>query len=336
MVPLSSLAMSLRPRKPLIITFALGALALGAVMVYSFGGKQIFTRHEQFLLYFNDTVNGLAPGSLVKFKGVPIGTVDSIRFNFRADQSDRRIPVLIKLNADLLQRQLGVLEDLSDPAVLAAEVHRGLRGELDRESFVTGGIFVSLDYYPQASASKAEAGSGSYDVIPTVPSSWVADIEKAGQVIAWLPTFDFEAEIGHAGDNLDQLTNQVSVIPFAEYHQKIVGTLQPLADFNFRNWQGNLNNMLGHFDEDQHAIAAASSQYAAASQDFVDMNTATRQNLAQLDTNLAHLRVQLSPAAPWLEQLTGNLKELSTSLDSLTHKADNLEAQPDILPKLAQ
>ena len=120
MVPLSSLAMSLRPRKPLIITFALGALALGAVMVYSFGGKQIFTRHEQFLLYFNDTVNGLAPGSLVKFKGVPIGTVDSIRFNFRADQSDRRIPVLIKLNADLLQRQLGVLEDLSDPAVLAA------------------------------------------------------------------------------------------------------------------------------------------------------------------------------------------------------------------------
>jgi paraquat-inducible protein B len=328
--------MSLRPGKPLVLTFALGALALGAVMVYLFGGRQIFTRHERFLLYFDDTVNGLAPGSLVMFKGVPIGSVDAIRFNFRASPADRRIPVLIKLNADLLQRQLGVLEDLSDPMVLAAEVHRGLRGELEVEHYTTGAMFVSLDYYPNAPQPPPEPDSGNFAVIPTVSSSALAHIDWAEKKIAWLPTFDFEAQIGRVDDYLDKLTDRVSVIPYAEYHQKVVDTLQPLADFNFPAWQRNLNNMVDHFDNAQAAIATASSQYVAASQDFVDMNTAVRQNLAQTDASLAAARAQISPTAPWLKQLDSNLKELSTNLQELTQKADNLEAQPDILPQLAK
>jgi paraquat-inducible protein B len=304
-------------------------------MVYTFGGRQIFTRHERFLLYFDDTVNGLAPGSLVKFKGVPVGSVDSIRLNFNAS-SDHRIPVLININADLLQRQLGVLEDVSDPAVLAAEIHRGLRGELDRESFVTGGVFVSLNHYPQAPAPKPETDAGNFAVIPTVPSSWVADIQKAGDIISWLPTYDFEAEIGQVGDRLDKISSVVSAIPYAEYHQHIVDAVQPLADFNMEKWQRNLDYTLLHFDRGQAAMAIASQQYSAASQDFVTMNTATRQNLAQVDTDLAAVRTQLNPAAPWLEHLTHNLKELSSDMGNLTRKADNLEEQPAILPKLTQ
>jgi paraquat-inducible protein B len=327
--------MSQRPRKPLVLTFVLGALALGALMIYSFGGRMIFTRHEQFLLYFNDTVNGLSPGSPVKFKGVRIGSVDSIRLNFRTS-SDHRIPVLIKLNADLLQRQLGVLEDLSDPAVLAGEVHRGLRGQLNRETFVTGTVFVSLDYYPQAVAPKTEPDAGNFAVIPTVPSTWVADIQEAEKIIAWLPTYDFETKASQMGDRLDQLTAKVAAIPYAEYHQKVIDTLHPLADFNMRNWQRNLNYTLLHFDNGQQAIASAGQQYSAASQDFVSMTTTTRQNLSQTATNLAALRLQLNPAAPWLDHLTHNLKELSSDLQNVTRKADNLEEQPDILPKLAQ
>jgi len=327
--------MSQRPHKPLVLVFALGALALGMLMIYSFGGSNIFTRHEKFLLYFDDTVNGVVPGSLVKFKGVPIGSVDSIRLNVRAD-ADHRVPVLIKLNADLLQRQLGVLEDLSDPAVLAAEIHRGLRGQLDRESFVTGAVFISLDHFPSAAGPKTEPNSGDFAVIPTVPSSWVTTVQKAGKIIAWLPTYDFEAKAGQIDDYLDKITNVVSAIPYAEYHRNVMTALKPLADFNMQNWQRNLDYTLLHFDRGQTAMANASQQYAAASQDFVTMNTVTRQNLAQTDADLAALRTQLNPAAPWLEHLTHNLKELTSDLQNVTHKSDKLEEQPNILPKLAQ
>jgi len=327
--------MSQRPRKPLVLSFVLGALALGALMVYAFGGRGIFTRHERFLLYFDDTVNGLAPGSLVKFKGVPVGSVESIRLNF-SSSSDHRIPVLIEINADLLQRQLGVLEDVSDPAVLASEIHRGLRGELDRESFVKGEVFVSLDHYPQATPPRAEPDSSDFGVIPTVPSAWVAHIKKAGDIIAWLPTYDFETEAGQVGDYLDQLTTKASAIPYAEIHQKVINTLQPLVDLNLQNWQRNLNYALLRFDDGQQTIASASQQYSAASQDFVNMTTTTRQNLTQTDADLAALRTQLNPAAPWLDHLTHNLKELSSDLQNVTRKADNMEEQPDILPKLSQ
>jgi paraquat-inducible protein B len=328
--------MSLRPRKPLVIFFILGALALGAMMIYSFGGRDIFTRHEQFLLYFDDSINGLAPGALVKFKGVPIGTVNAIRFNFRATAADRRIPVLIKLNADLLQRQLGELEDLSDPVVLADEVRRGLRAELDMQRYATGEMFVSLDYYPQAATPAPEPGAAGFAVIPTVSSSTLAHMGWVEKQIVWLPTVDIEAIVGQAGDYLDKLSTTVSAIPYAEYHQKIMDATEPLADFDFPAWQRNLNGMLAHFDEDQQAIAAASDQYSDASRDFVDMNTSAREVLAETDTKLAAIRSQINPAAPWLKNLTTNLKTFSSDLGNLTRKTDNLETQPDILPKLAQ
>jgi len=328
--------MSLRPRKPLVLTFTFGALVLGALMVYTFGGRTIFTPHESFLLYFDDTVNGLAPGSLVKFKGVPIGSVDSIRLKFRNDGADRRIPVLIKLNAGRLQHQLGVLEDLSDPAVLAAEIHRGLRGELDVEHYTTGGMFISLDYHPEAAAPKPETGTSDIAVIPTVASSSLAHMDWAEKKIAWLPTVDFQAKMGEIGDQLDKISTVVSAIPYAEYHQKIVNATKPLADFNFPVWQRDLNDMLAHFDAGQQAIAAGSQHYSAASQDFMDMNAAVRQNLAQTDADLSRLRTQLAPSAPWLNDLTQSLKDASTAMQNLTHKANNLEEQPDILPKVAQ
>jgi len=328
--------MSLRPRKPLVLTFTLGAFVLGALMVYVFGGREIFTRHEQFLLYFDDTVNGLAPGSLVKFKGVPIGSVDSILLKFRDTSAAHRIPVLIHLNADLLQRQLGVLEDLSDPAVLAAVIHRGLRAELDVEHFTTGGMFVSLDFHPAAAMPKPVAGIAGIAVIPTVASAALAHMNWAEKKIAWLPTVDFQAKIGEIGDQLDKIGAIVSAIPYAEYHQEIVDVTKPLADFNFPVWQRDLNDMLARFDTGQQAIAAGSQQYSAASQDFVNMNTAVRQNLAQTDADLTHLRTQLAPTAPWLKDLTQNLQDASAVMQNLTHKTNNLEEQPDILPKLAQ
>jgi hypothetical protein len=66
------------------------------------------------------------------------------------------------------------------------------------------------------------------------------------------------------------------------------------------------------------------------------MNTAIRQNLTQADDKLTAFRTQIQPAAPWLDNLTQNLKAMTTSMQNLTRKADNLEEQPDILPKVAQ
>jgi len=330
--------MSLRARKPTIFAFVLGALALGAVMIYSFGGRELVARHESFLVYFTDTVNGLGRGSPVKFNGVPIGFVDSIRFDYRQPGGDRRVPVLIQLNVDRLQQELGVPEDLSNPAVLAAQIQRGLRAELEIEHHVSGTMAVELKYHSPAPAYTPAAsppGRPGLLVIPSIPSSAVADLHETQKIIAWLPTYDFRTEIEKIGDEIDSITTAVSVIPYTEYNRRIVRTLGPLSHFDFPAYQSNFDNFLARLDRYQNALGDANRLFYEQSQDFVAMNVQTRGQFQQFSDELANLRATLRPDDPSLDHLTHNFEQLSKDMQNLTAKLNAFEQQPGLLDKVA-
>ncbi len=330
--------MSLRAHKPLIISFVLGAFALAAIMVYAFGGRDVASRHEYFLVYFDDTVSGLVPGSLVKFKGVPIGMVQAIRLNYRTTSDDRRIPVLIQINADRLQRQLGVLEDMSDPEVLADRVHRGLRAELDVEHYVTGQMYVELEFHsppPAFIPTVLPPGLPIYGVIPTIPSEAVADIKEAQEVITWLPTYDFKGEFDKVGDTIDSISTKVSALPYAEYNQQVQHALVPLNRFNFNGWQRNFDNFFARLDRYQNAIGQANQEFYADSQDFVSMNVKARSQFQQLDTNLETIQSALQPGDPSLDHLAHNFEQLTKDLQNLSNKLNAVEQQPGILDKMS-
>src|SRR5208282_5899956 len=59
---------------------------------------------QTYVLYFKDSVAGLAPGAPVQFHGIPIGEVVDIRAQFDAKTSEFSVPVTIHLDA----QQLGV------------------------------------------------------------------------------------------------------------------------------------------------------------------------------------------------------------------------------------
>jgi paraquat-inducible protein B len=325
--------MSLRARKPLVIVFVLSALAVGAIMVYSFGGREKFSRHESFLLHFNDAVNGLGPGSPVRFKGVPIGLVQSVRLGLRPTSGGGSIPVVILLNADRLQHQLGVIEDLSDPAVLAGQVRRGLRAQLQTDKYTTGSLFVEIEYFPHEPPPPPTAPGDTLE-IPTIPSHAVAGQRKIQDIALWLPTYDFRVHLGQVTDYLDSLTTKVSVIPFAEYHQHVVDALAPLAHFNLGPWQRNFNNVLARLNNYHDNIANAKDQFSASAQNFVAMNHQARDELQQTDDALARARGDLRPDAPWLTHFTHNLEALSSDMGNLTAKLNATEQQPDVLAKI--
>jgi len=327
--------MSLRARKPLIYAFVAGAVVLGVIMVYAFGGGESFARHETFLLYFDDTVNGLDPGSSVKFRGVPIGTVATVRLNFYREAGNRRVPVVIQLNADRLQNQLGVLEDLTNPAVLADQIHRGLRAELHSESYLIGSMFVELDYFPRAPAPPVTSGTD-LPVIPTIPSTAIARIQKTQDIIASLPSIDFRAKVAAAADNVETLRTKVSVIPFAEYHQKIMDALAPVAQLNPNVTSQRLDNFLGRLDRLHDQIAGANSQFTAVNQTFADNNQQDRELLKNADDTLAALRDDLRPAAPWLAHFSHNLQQFTADLQRLTEKTNATEGSPGLLNKPAK
>jgi len=322
--------MSLRARKPRVIVFILGAFLLGALMVFSFGGRNLISRHETFVLYFGESVSGLRQGSLVEFKGVPIGLVESVH----EPGKSQRVPVVIQLNADRMHQQLGDLASIADPTALAAEVRRGLRAQIEVESYVTGGMYVELDYHAKAPPpSPNETGP---DVIPTLPSKSVANLQFTQDTIAWLPTFDFKAEIAKAGDNVDSLTTKISVFPYAEYSQKIIDALKPVAHLDIPSWQQTENNALGRLNEYQDAIATGNDRFSTQSEYFMIGSQNIRQNLDQINTNLVEVRANLQPGASWFTDLDQSIKDIGAQLQRFGDKANAFEDQPDVLNRGSQ
>lgn len=129
-----------------LIGFAL--FVLGCVL---FGGSDLFARKAYFETYFDASVQGLDVGGPVKFRGVKIGSVESI--TFAGATYGGRLP-----EGDEKQRHLRALSyirvrcsvDLKKHADFSGErlermVAHGLRTSLALQG-ITGVIYVNLDF----------------------------------------------------------------------------------------------------------------------------------------------------------------------------------------------
>lgn len=109
--------MSQKASPTLIGVFIIAAIALAVVTVILFGSGRLFSKTEDFILYFEDSVNGLEVGAPVKFKGVRVGQVKRIAIRFDQDDDSPHVPVLIEIDIGRLHKPLGVDLDLADPEV---------------------------------------------------------------------------------------------------------------------------------------------------------------------------------------------------------------------------
>ncbi len=160
-----------------------------------------FNPTMKFVLLFDQSVRGLAKSAPVEFRGIPVGRVADISFDYlQAAADDSRIPVLVELDPSLLRREAAEKISKPDEAFLAEAVKRGLRASLKTGSFLTGALFVDLDYYKDplpAALSKV----GDYPSIPTVASG-LAQLTALLDKIQNLPMDDTMRKIGGAADTV--------------------------------------------------------------------------------------------------------------------------------------
>ena len=113
-----------------------------------------YGQYLEYVMLVDDTVRGLSPGAPVEYRGVRIGTVVSVPWNFTAPQPDSlsrfAIPVLIRIepqrfddteqdvNTEQWQRRLERMFD------------HGLRASLKAGNLLTGALFVDLNFYKDA------------------------------------------------------------------------------------------------------------------------------------------------------------------------------------------
>ncbi|MES2842418.1 MAG: MlaD family protein [Pseudomonadota bacterium] len=153
----------------LIGTFVVVGLSLIAVTIIALAGNSLFTRKEQAVMYFSGSVYGLQAGAPVVFRGVRVGSVESIAVFYDRRTDDFSIPVLVSLDGDAVsgldgRRTEGV--GLALPAL----VERGLSAQLSMQSLLTGQLYVDLDLRPDRPGKLR----GTYRDVTEIPTTATA------------------------------------------------------------------------------------------------------------------------------------------------------------------
>ncbi len=171
--------------------FVLGALLLGIIALFSFGGVNFFSKPERFIVYFDESIHGLDNGSPVKFRGVRIGRV--VGLHVRATpaapgsaNSGSVVAVVCELSRDVVADGLGRPIDVSDRAELENLVQQGLRAQLNVIGYATGLLYVELDFYkPEDYPATPRAGVESpYLEMPAVASRSAEFLHNLNEILA--------------------------------------------------------------------------------------------------------------------------------------------------------
>ncbi len=158
--------MSRKVNKTAIGVFVVGAMVMLMVGIAVFGSGELFKRTTKFVLYFDGSVKGLSVGAPVMFRGVSIGTVKDISLIYDPKAGTIMLPVIVEIEQDRIKGApcfgaLGV-----DKKMIAL----GLRGKLEVQSFLTGQLMISFDFYPDKPV-KLRGILKEYPELPTLPTS---------------------------------------------------------------------------------------------------------------------------------------------------------------------
>ena len=305
--------------------FVLGSAALAILAVVLFGHFQIFNKPIHATVVFKDSVSGLSIGSPVTFRGVRVGAVEGIGITFDPGSKTAFIPVTVTLERNTQRlSKTGTVENMD----LGNLVERGLRAELNTQSFVTGQSEIDLDFDPSTPA-ELHPQLTSLVEIPTKQSR----IQRAKDELANLP-------LRELADNASATLQSVRGLS-----EKLDHDLPPL-----------LASLISTSDRSAKAVETT-NQAIKQLQVRLDTTLTDISKLAvtgerQLDQRGGELRVLLTNASQTMVQareLIGNvsgitspraaprinveqtLRDLATAAASLRGFANDVEHNPQLL-----
>jgi len=255
----------------------------------------------RYLLFFTESVRGLAVGAPVSFFGVPVGEVTEVGLGFNAKTLDVRPRVEIVLYPERVIARLSGAQEKQALALVGQKAirhaivqkmveQRGLRAQLATGSLVTGSRYVSLAYFPKLQKSHVD---------------WSAEEPELPTTLSTLP--EVEEKLGRIIDKLEKL-------PLEAIGQDLTKALVSM-DETLRDARG----VIDHFDADVvPALKSALDDARGALGSAERMLTSTEANL-------------VGPGAPGQVELRNAMQELARAARSLRTLADYLEQHPDAL-----
>jgi len=323
--------MSKQASRSLIGAFVLGAIFLVVAGIVVFGSGKFFTKVNKSVVFFEGSVKGLQIGAPVVFNGAKIGQVIDIVVKVNAKELTAFIPVYI----EIYQEKLVPIERgySYDQRYLQALIKKGLRAQLQLQSFVTGQLMVNLDFYPNTPI-RLIGLEKRYPEIPTIPSG----MEQLTKRLEELP-------LKEIADRLNETLAGITRLVTSRDLQASIGSLNQLlkdGDILVKNLNSKVgpiaSDIKGTTDAAQAAfkqaertlrfdegvpgeIASSIKDTLSAGQDTLKETKKAVENINVIAMGNANLGYKIGRT---LEQIA----ELSSSLRVL---ADYLERHPEAL-----
>jgi phospholipid/cholesterol/gamma-HCH transport system substrate-binding protein len=314
----------------MIGAFVLGALALIVITVLVFGSGRLFRQTREFVLYFDNSVNGLRIGAPVKFKGVEIGSVKDIRLQLEKGKEVDKIPVIIQIDLEkLTSRGAASTVAVDRKAFDKAIVDRGLRGQLEMESLVTGLLYVALDFFPGTPINLVQQANADnqYPEIPTLPTAFEQAKDAVTRIMDKLEEIDFKELIATLQATVTGL-NRTLNSPDIESAMRSLARVMPKVDeavVNIRNFAGTLDDR-GKILADDLQLTSAEARLAL--KEAGDALKQTAETMKRAEAAVANIETLSDLDSPVNYELGKSLREVSAAARSLRSLTDYLERNP--------
>jgi len=306
--------------------FVVGAVVLAITAVAVFGSGSFFSDKKYYVMFFDGTVKGLNVGAPVMFQGVRIGSVKDISLILNVDTMTVKVPVVVEFDTDKVKRIGGPDSDETDEYV-SKLIEKGLRAQLQLQSFVTGQLMIAIDFFPKTPVRYVGLKED-YQEIPTTPSS----MEQLTRTLENLPIQEFVQKVTSTVDGLNKLVNspetkaslksvRQGLHETAGILRKVNSQIEPIIA-NLRATSESLKSATGKVD------TAFSGKEGIPNQ-LTETLAAARETMEEARQTLSSMQSASSENSVMMNEVGSTLDELSRAARSLRVLSDYLEQHPD-------
>jgi paraquat-inducible protein B len=273
-------------------------------------------------MYFEGSVQGLQVGAPIKLKGVVLGEIVDIQINFENDNQ----PIMTAVTADLVLSRISRKGTEVGSEFLTESISHGLRAQLNFQSFLTGLLYVELDFFPNSPLTLYNFQDDFLE-LPTVAT----DFEEISKN---LQEMNVKGLIG----NLDNLILQINKIVAGGSIQATIGSINNAAlsiDKTAKNLDKEVsqlgNNLNATSIELAQLLKTLNKQAPEITQQLNQNLVALQKSLDQFTETAQTLNHTFSEDAPLVNQLNTTLQDISNSARAFRNLSETLEQQPEAI-----
>ena len=316
--------------------FILSALTITVIAIIVLSAGQWFKEVTNWETYFDESVQGLAVGSPIKYRGVKVGTVEDIEFVSDVYGPELTEEDLARYGHYVLVRGTGKplapsLTEEQREAEVVKRITKGLRVRLASQG-LTGLVYLEADYlnpveYPALAApwkprvAYVPSAPSTISVLGAALHSIAKDLEKADihTITKDLDTLIVEVTKLVKEANVPELSSRAAHV-LADLQATTQQVRRSVESPEFKSLTANAASTLKGARDLVGELLGISKQIKIASDKFPDASTRLERTLRRVDTLLAN-------KSPDIEETVDNLRAASENLRDWTENAKRYPAQ---------